>query len=83
LLPAPHRRRPGAFKYPLQAAELAQIICSTTATAKKRPTAIIDLPPNTPADATRAEAADHQIPIDGKPPASPRGFLPWRLSDMA
>jgi hypothetical protein len=70
LLPALHHRRPGGFKCPSQA-ELAQIISSTTAMVKKLATAIVDLPPNTPASAARAEAADHQIPIDGKPPATP------------
>jgi hypothetical protein len=65
----------------LHAADHAEIISSTAAAAKKLATAIVDLSPNTSANATRAEAADHQIPIDGKPPARPRGFLPWRLSD--
>jgi hypothetical protein len=43
----------------LHAAEHAEIISPIAAAAKKLATAIVDLPPNTPASATRAEAADH------------------------
>ena len=75
LFPASQPCRPGASNRRSPAAEHAKITAKTAAAAKIA-TATVDLPPALPTSATQSRLLPYQIPIDGKPPANPRGFLP-------